>query len=308
MKSLLKYDVIRPPGRSIKHPIIMLHGFFGDRAGLSNIAKSPLISSDRTIFLLDLRNHGDSPWMNDMHFDSMTGDVLNFMSYVGIQKAIWMGHSYGAKIGYVAALKHPNSCSAVISLDIAPMSYESKLPQFTGMMKLFKKMESETWRNRREIEQFVANESPTLTEKEIKFLTKHFVAKDSEIDENQEREWEWRHNVDVMIDEMENIVDFPVDEDAQYHGPAYLFRGQFSKWADENTEDEIYRRFPNMKITTVEDAGHNVHTDQPEATVQYVYEALNEIDIDFDKARGPVWDEILRKRKASGDSLDEQVC
>lgn len=278
MKSILKYDVIRPPELAIKMPILMLHGFLGGRGGLKIIAKSPLISSDRSCYLLDLRNHGDSPWMDDMHFESMTGDVLNFMRHIGIDKAIWMGHSYGAKIAYFAALQHPSSCSGVIALDMAPISCEAKLSQFTAIMKSFQKLEAKTWRNRREIEQFVANKIPILTEMEIKFLTKCFVPKDSKMDRMQEREWRWKHNVDAMIHEMKNIVDFPVDDDAQYFGPAFLFRAQNSKWADETTENEIYRRFPNVKITTVEGAGHNVHTDQPKATVQYVHAALKEID------------------------------
>lgn len=66
---MLKYDVIKPAVRSTKLPIIMLHGFYDDRGGLSEIAKSPLISADRTCYLLDLRNHGQSPWAKDMHFE-----------------------------------------------------------------------------------------------------------------------------------------------------------------------------------------------------------------------------------------------
>lgn len=276
--------------------------------------------------------------MKDMHFESMTGDILAFMRHVGIHKAIWMGHSYGAKMGYFSALQYAQHVSAVIALDIAPISYESKLPQFKGMMELFKGMESKQWKNRKEIEQFIAAESPTMTEMEIKFMTKPFVPTDSEMDKNQPRQWHWKHNVDAMIDQMPNIVDFPVPHDAQYYGPSYLFRGQHSKWADEKMETEIYRRFPNMKISTIADSGHNVHTDQPEATLQHVYRALNEIDIDFEEARGcpivfypfpiiilavwllsicgvvivviyrPIWDEILRKRKRSAAAMDEQVC
>merc|ERR1719300_398541 len=299
MKSMLKYDVIRPPGRSIKLPIVMLHGFYGDRSNFQEIAKSPLISSDRTCYVLDLRNHGDSPWINDMHFASMTGDVLTFMRHVGIGSAIWMGHSYGAKIGYYAALQYAQHVSAVIALDIAPKTYESKLPQFKEMMELCKIMEAKSWTNREEVEQFVLDAIPTMTQSEIKFMTKQFVSMNQEMDENTPRKWHWKHNLDAMIDQMDNIVDFPIDRNAQFHGPTYLIRGQHSKWADETTEDEMFRLFPNMKISTVQDAGHNVQIDQPHTTLQYVNGALNEIDIDFNEARGPIWDEILRKKKMS---------
>merc|ERR1712154_461918 len=104
---------------------------------------------------------------------------------------------------------------------------------------------------------------------------------------------------------MDDIVAFPVDADAKFHGPSYLLRGEHSKWADANTEADIlgtgiYGRFPNMKITTIPDAGHNVHVDQPGAVIQHIASALNEVDIDFEGAHGRKWDELLKKNRGAG--------
>ena len=118
MKSLLKYDVLKPNGISVKLPVIFLHGFYGSKSNLRHIANSPLIHSDRHCYLLDLRNHGDSFHDESMDYNSMTSDIITFMNYVGINKAIWVGHSYGAKIGYYAALQYSSYVSSVIALDI----------------------------------------------------------------------------------------------------------------------------------------------------------------------------------------------
>ena len=122
-RSLLKYDVLKPNGISVKLPVIFLHGFYGCKLNLRHIANSPMIHSDRTCYLLDLRNHGDSFHAKSMHFNCMTSDIITFMNYVGINKAIWVGHSYGAKIGYYAALKYSSYVSSVIALDIGIMFF-----------------------------------------------------------------------------------------------------------------------------------------------------------------------------------------
>lgn len=182
---------------------------------------------------------------------------------------------------------------------IAPVSYESKLPQFQSMFKLFKKIESMEWKNRKEIEQFLSKEMPDLTQFEIKFLITPFEPEDENMDHNITRKWKWRTNIDAMGKEMENVVAFPVEENSKYRGPTYVLRGEYSKWINKEGEKELNLRFPNIKITTIKDAGHNLHIDQPEETIKYVSAALDDIDIDFasQSARGSVWDEILRKQR-----------
>eukprot|EP01084_Bolivina_argentea_P119070 211171_1 len=307
MKTVLNYDVIRPKGISIKLPVIILHGFFGCKSNLRHIVNSPLIHTDRTCYLLDLRNHGDSFHKQDMQYKSMTEDVIEFMKMVGITKsAIWIGHSYGAKIGYYAALKYSQYVSSVIALDMAPKTYESRKQQFHENLLLLKSMDSMKWKNRKQIEHFLSSKLPTLQPMEIKFLTKPFVPMDEHMDHNIEREWYWKTNIDAMINEMDNIVAFPVDSNAKYTGPSYLLRGASSNWADVNCEEKIYDKFPNIKITTVENSGHLLHVEQPDEVVKHISNALNEIDIDFNKSHGGVWDELLARQK-SGEE-EEFVC
>mmetsp|Transcript_11417 Transcript_11417/g.10235 ORF Transcript_11417/g.10235 Transcript_11417/m.10235 type:complete len:244 (+) Transcript_11417:2-733(+) len=232
----------------------------------------------------------------------MASDIITFMNYVGINRAIWCGHSYGAKIGYYAALQYSSYVSSVIALDIAPVTYESKLPQFRSMFKLFKTIESMEWKNRKEIEKYISSQMPDLTEFEIKFLLKPFIPEDESMDHNTIRKWQWKTNIDDMGKEMDNVVAFPVEENAKYKGPTYLLRGEYSKWVNKEGEKALRSRFPNVKITTINDAGHNLHIDQPDETIKYIAGALDDIDIDFaGSARGSVWDEILKKQ-LSGDS------
>merc|ERR1712130_545992 len=105
----------------------------------------------------------------------------------------------------------------------------------------------------------------------------------------------WKTNIDSMIAEIDNIVAFPVEENAKYNGPSYLFRGEYSKWAGSTQEGEIYKRFPKMRIETIENTGHNLHIDQPDIIIEKTARALDEIDIDFGNADGSVWDKILRR-------------
>eukprot|EP01083_Nonionella_stella_P300851 1029148_1 len=121
-RAILTHDIIKPKA-GIKYlyrnmPVIMLHGLFGHRRNLQVIGNSELISNYRACYCLDLRNHGDSFHSHNMAYASLVDDVVYFQNYMGIEKAIWMGHSYGGKVAYLAGLMYPQHVASIIALDV----------------------------------------------------------------------------------------------------------------------------------------------------------------------------------------------
>ena len=80
------------------HGITQHGGVFGDFA--------ELLGDRYATVALDLRGHGASrqepPWNIDTH----VGDVLETTRALGIDRAVWIGHSFGALVVAAVAAQH----------------------------------------------------------------------------------------------------------------------------------------------------------------------------------------------------------
>lgn len=56
-----------------------------------------IISKDRDVFLVDLRNHGESDHHDSMTYDEMANDLLRFMDNRQLDKVTLIGHNLGSK-------------------------------------------------------------------------------------------------------------------------------------------------------------------------------------------------------------------
>lgn len=75
------------------------------------------------MYLVDLRNHGESDHHASMTYHEMAEDVLRFADSKGIEKMELLGHNIGAKTAMTLACLHPDRVSALISIDTAPKSF-----------------------------------------------------------------------------------------------------------------------------------------------------------------------------------------
>jgi len=83
-------------------PVIFLHGF-----SLSHViweAIIPFLKAEARLILPDLRGHGNSPAPEGPYtMRMMAEDVLALMDKLGLDKAVWVGHSMGGYICQAAA-------------------------------------------------------------------------------------------------------------------------------------------------------------------------------------------------------------
>ena len=87
-------------------PLIILHGLFGSADNWFSIAKE--LEKDYTLYLVDQRNHGDSPQSEDWNYKVMAEDLMELMDDQKIDAAYLMGHSMGGKAAMVLALSRPS--------------------------------------------------------------------------------------------------------------------------------------------------------------------------------------------------------
>ena len=80
------------------------------------------------MYLLDLRNHGDSDHHVNMDYREMAEDVLRYADARSIEKMSLLGHNIGAKTAMTLACLYPDRVSSLISLDTMPLNFDSENP------------------------------------------------------------------------------------------------------------------------------------------------------------------------------------
>src|SRR5882757_4678532 len=102
-------------------PLIILHGLFGSSDNWYTHAKT--FAEKYTVYLIDQRNHGQSPHSDDFNYKLMTEDLDEFFTDHRIDKAIVIGHSMGGKAAMNFAVRFPDKVKKLVIVDITPRSY-----------------------------------------------------------------------------------------------------------------------------------------------------------------------------------------
>src|SRR5690625_3004948 len=91
-------------GDNPKH-LLIFHGLFGQSDNFGTLAKQ--FSEFYTVHTIDLRNHGRSFHSNEVSFDAMAHDILNYLEAYQIDTCYLLGHSLGGKVVMEFAYKYP---------------------------------------------------------------------------------------------------------------------------------------------------------------------------------------------------------
>ena len=83
------------------------------------------------MFLVDLRNHGESDHHDSMTYEEMARDVGRFAESRGLDEYTLIGHNLGAKTAMMTATLFPDNVKGVICLDTAPTTTEEDKKQLT---------------------------------------------------------------------------------------------------------------------------------------------------------------------------------
>ena len=83
--------------------MVILHGLFGSATNWRRIAEG--LSDQRQIFCVDLPNHGESPWTDDMSYPAQAALLADFLCAEVPESPILIGHSMGGKVAMTLALQ-----------------------------------------------------------------------------------------------------------------------------------------------------------------------------------------------------------
>ncbi|HUQ69546.1 MAG TPA: alpha/beta hydrolase [Planctomycetaceae bacterium] len=114
--------------------LFLLHGLSGNLATW-HLRIVPLLQEHFRVTTYDLRGHGRSSMPPSGYTTGdMAGDLNALMDALGIARAAFVGHSFGADIVLHFALLHPNRASrlALIEPGIPALVHDRKLGQWEG--------------------------------------------------------------------------------------------------------------------------------------------------------------------------------
>ena len=237
-------------------PVAILHGLFGSGRNWSGIAQQ--LAAGLRVVALDLRNHGNSPWADEMNYRDMAEDVRATMHALGHRHYALLGHSMGGKAAIVLALTAGAEVERLVVADIAPVAYRA---HHLGHVQAMRAFDLDGIGRRAEADRPLATAVPDAAERA--FLLQNLV-----FDGGKPR---WRLNLAAIERAMPALAGFPpMPADAAYAGPALFVAGGRSDYLLPEHEPEIRRLFPNARIARIADAGHWVHAEQPRAFLDLV--------------------------------------
>ncbi|WGF89195.1 alpha/beta fold hydrolase [Marinivivus vitaminiproducens] len=232
-------------------PVLFLHGLFGAGRNFEGVARK--LAGHAQVWTLDLRNHGQSAWSDEMTYTAMAADLAAFIEAQGLHRPAVIGHSMGGKAAMALALTQPDRVGRLLVADIAPVTYGRDLAEYAFAMR---DLDLEGIARRSEADAVLKPSIPDATVRA--FLLQNLVP-------SPEGGLAWRLNLDAIAGSIDDIVGFPAElETRTYDGPALFLHGGASDYVRPEHEPAIRRLFPNAVLDAMPEAHHWLHADQPD--------------------------------------------
>ena len=220
-------------------PLLIAHGLFGSARNWNVIAKR--LSATRPVVVVDMRNHGSSPWFDTQSYTDMADDLAQVIT----EPMDVLGHSMGGKAAMVLALTHRAKVNRLVVADIAPVTYTHSQ---MGPLDAMRGVDLSVVKTRADAAEQLAGQPDGL----IQFMLQS-------LDTKAKR---WKLNLDVLAAEMDKIIGFP-DVSGVFDAPTLFLSGANSDYVQHSHRDKIKTLFPQAYFAKLSGAGHWLHAEKP---------------------------------------------
>lgn len=232
-------------------PVIILHGVFGVSDNWVTIGRK--LAGKFSVYILDLRNHGQSPHSDTFNYIAMMEDLQEFIEDHQLENPILIGHSMGGKVAMYYALEYPDHVNSLIVVDISMRKYPHRSTHIK-MIDAMLAVDFDKAASREDVEQQLEASIPS---KPIRL----FVMKNLERVGNNT--FKWRINLQALSDNIARIFE-GVEHPGIYENPALFIRGGKSDYISDDDMDKISTHFPGAQLETISGASHWVHAEKPD--------------------------------------------
>jgi pimeloyl-ACP methyl ester carboxylesterase len=237
--------------------VVLLHGLFGQGKNWTTLAKD--LSAGARVTLLDLPDHGRSPWSAELSYPAMAKAVAATLAHLGPGDACAVvGHSMGGKVAMALALLHPELVERLCVVDVSPVATES-MSGFAAYVRGMRALDLAQLPDRATADAALVPYAPDP-------VIRGFLLQNLRRDGDG---WRWQMNLGLLGDELDTVTGWPDLTAAPYHaspypGPVLWVAGSESGYIQPEHAPAMRDLFPRVRSVTIKGAGHWVHADQPQ--------------------------------------------
>jgi pimeloyl-ACP methyl ester carboxylesterase len=260
--------------------VVFVHGLFGQGKNWTTIARG--LSGDHRVTLLDLPNHGHSPWTDRVDYVDMTEMVAAELESFG-EPVTLVGHSMGGKVALQLALRHPELLRALVVVDIAPTEYpvsggrtddeDEEASPFGAYIAAMRALDLDSLTSREDADAALRAAVPSRMVRS--FLLQSLVREGLGAGGG----WRWRLNLELLERDLGELRGFPEPPPgARYDGPVLWIAGANSHYVLPEDRERMDQLCPNTRLVRVKNAGHWVHSEQPAVFLETVKLFLDTVE------------------------------
>jgi esterase len=246
---LLNYTYLE---NNTKPTLVILHGLLGSSDNWRTVANKLLLNFN--IYCFDLRNHGASFHADSMSYKDMATDVIYSMDYLSINPEYIIGHSMGGKT-VMRLLQEYSGFSKAIIVDIAPVKYSTHHEDVLNALKYVK---FDGLISRGDLDAVLETYVSSIATRQL--LMKNIARNETGV-------FKWKCNHLAIVNYYAEIMDLS-HLNTVIDTKTLFIRGGQSDYINSDYLSHITALFSDVKINTIEKAGHWVQVQAPELFIQ----------------------------------------
>ena len=263
--------------------VVFVHGLFGQGKNWTTIAKG--LTDRHRVALVDLPNHGHSPWTDRVDYLDMAELLAAELERLG-EPVTLVGHSMGGKVAMQLALRRPQLLRALVVVDVAPADYPAKggrtedpdeeASPFAAYIDAMRALDLDALQSRGDADEALREAVPSTMVRSflLQSLVREGVGSGS-------TGWRWRLNLAALERDLGDLRGFPAPTPgATYEGPVLWIAGANSTYVLPEDRPRMDELFPATRLVTIKNAGHWVHSEQPEIFLETLRRFLERIEAD----------------------------
>jgi pimeloyl-ACP methyl ester carboxylesterase len=260
--------------------VVFVHGLFGQGKNWTTVAKG--LADGHRVTLLDLPNHGHSPWTDRVDYLDMADLVAAELETLDGPVTL-VGHSMGGKVAMQVALRRPELLRALVVVDVAPTAYpesggrtddpDEEASPFAAFIVAMQAMDLARLTSREDAENALRSAVPSRMVRS--FLLQSLVRDGV----GAGGSWRWRLNLDALGRDLGHLRGFPdPPPGASYEGPVLWIAGAKSTYVLPEDRPRMDALFPTTRLVKIKNAGHWVHSEQPEVFLETLRRFLDAVE------------------------------
>ncbi len=260
--------------------VVFVHGLFGQGKNWTTIAKA--LADGHRVALVDLPNHGHSPWTDRVDYVDMAELLAAELEHLG-EPVTLVGHSMGGKVAMQLALRRPELLRALVVVDISPSEYpvsggrtedpDEEASPFAGYIAAMQALDLDALEKRDDADRALREAVPSPMVRS--FLLQSLVREGLGAGGG----WRWRLNLDLLERDLEALRGFPEPPPgATFDGPVLWIAGANSHYVLPEDRSGMDALFPGTRLVRIKNAGHWVHSEQPEIFVETLRRFLDGVE------------------------------